>query len=175
MELDAMMAFLMCSALVGILEPTLISSVLAGQPSIPLPSPITWRLLLEGYVVAFGLAFLIALFSIRNWLFGVLFFILSFFPVGFSLVQVDKTTNEQADAMIQEVMGNYVSYDDVVPRHAYKQQDIDVIEHDDYKTVYLAAHQKGLLGNHYIVFDLLPDYSYHDVRLATSIEKECTQ
>ena len=71
---------------------------------------------------------------------------------------IKEYTNLVNGEKVQEVMANYDNYEAVVSSNYYEMPySLTVIEYDDYKTV--TIHFKDTRKE--IVFDLLPNFSYH--------------
>ena len=86
---------------------------------------------------------------------------MSFFYIFIMLitVSVSNFTADKDSNSVQKIMAEYNNdYDAVVSRDKYDDYyTVEVVEHDDYKTVTIC--NKGT--QYKITFDLLPDFSYH--------------
>ena len=70
--------------------------------------------------------------------------------------------NEQQDLndskLVEEIMSSYASYEQVVSHDKYNDTySLDVVEHDDYKTVTYISKDSSA---HKVTFDLTPDFAY---------------
>lgn len=86
---------------------------------------------------------------------------ISFFFIVIMLITVSagNFTADKDSNSVQKIMAEYNNdYDAVVSRDKYDDYyTVEVVEHDDYKTVTIC----NKATQYKITFDLLPDFSYH--------------